>query len=63
VVGNGHADKEQVQMMVQRLLKLSGTPSPDAADALGLRDLPCARRDGTGRIGDQGFRVRGGRLV
>ena len=34
VVGNGHADKEQVQQMVQRLLKLSGIPGPDAADAL-----------------------------
>src|SRR5882724_1270087 len=34
VVGNGHAKKEQVQEMVQRLLKLSGSPSPDAADAL-----------------------------
>lgn len=34
VVGTGHARKEQVQEMVRRLLKLSGAPSPDAADAL-----------------------------
>jgi crossover junction endodeoxyribonuclease RuvC len=34
VVGNGHAQKRQVQDMVRRLLKLAGSPSPDAADAL-----------------------------
>ena len=34
VVGNGHAQKRQVQEMVRRLLKLTGAPSPDAADAL-----------------------------
>lgn len=36
VVGHGHAKKEQVQAMVQRLLTLPGLPGPDAADALGL---------------------------
>jgi crossover junction endodeoxyribonuclease RuvC len=36
VVGHGHAKKEQIQAMVQRLLKLPGLPGPDAADALGL---------------------------
>lgn len=35
VVGEGHAEKEQVQFMVKHLLGLSQTPSPDhAADAL-----------------------------
>jgi crossover junction endodeoxyribonuclease RuvC len=36
VVGYGRASKEQVQMMVQNLLHLTGKPSSDAADALGL---------------------------
>lgn len=35
VVGYGHAKKEQVQQMIQYLLKLPGLPGPDAADALG----------------------------
>ena len=34
VVGTGAADKAQVQHMVRVLLKLSGTPQEDAADAL-----------------------------
>ena len=34
VVGKGHAQKQQVQHMVKRLLSLPGDPSPDAADAL-----------------------------
>ena len=34
VTGQGGADKEQVQHMVQRLLKLPGLPQADAADAL-----------------------------
>jgi crossover junction endodeoxyribonuclease RuvC len=36
IVGNGHAKKEQVQHMVQRLLNLPSEPGKDAADALGL---------------------------
>ncbi|MCE9558700.1 MAG: crossover junction endodeoxyribonuclease RuvC [Armatimonadetes bacterium] len=47
VVGNGNADKKQVQFMVQRLLSLPEPPKPDdVADALaiaithGLRHLP-----------------------
>ena len=34
VVGAGKAHKTQVQMMVRKLLRLPGDPSPDAADAL-----------------------------
>jgi len=37
VVGYGKAEKEQVQMMVARLLRLEQTPQPaDAADALAI---------------------------
>jgi crossover junction endodeoxyribonuclease RuvC len=34
IVGTGAATKEQVQHMINRLLRLEGAPSPDAADAL-----------------------------
>lgn len=36
VVGKGSAEKEQVQDMVTRMLKLSATPQADAADALAI---------------------------
>ncbi|SEG01963.1 crossover junction endodeoxyribonuclease RuvC [Marinobacterium lutimaris] len=36
VVGNGGADKVQVQTMVAHLLKLPGRPQADAADALAI---------------------------
>jgi len=36
VVGTGAAQKEQVQLMVKQLLRLSGTLRPDAADALAI---------------------------
>jgi crossover junction endodeoxyribonuclease RuvC len=36
VVGQGGAQKEQVQMMVKKLLGLAGELGPDAADAIGL---------------------------
>lgn len=36
VVGNGGASKDQVQMMVQTLLKLQSCPQEDAADALAV---------------------------
>lgn len=36
VVGNGNADKEQIQSMVKMLLKLESTPQADAADALAI---------------------------
>ncbi len=63
VVGNGHAKKEQVQEMVQRLLRLSGTPSPDAADALACAICHAHAGMGLGALATKGFRVRGGRLV
>lgn len=36
VVGSGGADKAQVQHMVQHILKLTGKPQADAADALAV---------------------------
>lgn len=36
VVGHGQAGKEQMQQAVRALLKLSASPSPDAADALAI---------------------------
>lgn len=36
VVGSGGADKTQVQHMVQHILKLTGRPQADAADALAV---------------------------
>jgi len=36
VVGTGAAEKEQVQVMVKRLLGISGSLTPDAADALAI---------------------------
>lgn len=63
VVGNGHAEKEQVQAMVQRLLALSGVPSPDAADALACAICHAHGGLGLGTLATKGFRVRGGRLV
>lgn len=63
VVGNGHADKEQVQLMVQRLLKLSGTPSPDAADALACAICHAHGGLGLGRLITKGYSVKHGRLI
>ena len=36
IVGQGGAQKEQVQLMVRTMLKLQGELGPDAADAIGL---------------------------
>ena len=63
VVGNGHADKEQVQDMVRRLLALSGKPGADAADALACAICHAHGGMGLGALATAGFRVRGGRLV
>lgn len=70
VVGNGHAAKEQVQVMVQHLLKLSGPPSTDSADALACAIChahvgPLAEKlQASGALGKLGVtRLRGGRLT
>ena len=70
VVGQGKAQKSQVQAMVQRLLKLEGLPGTDAADALGV--AICHAHSGAGlatlaglapELAKKGLRVRGGRLI
>lgn len=70
VVGQGKAQKQQVQDMVQRLLKLSGTPTADAADALGVAITHAHNSDLLAILGaiapglaKKGLRVKGGRLV
>ena len=57
VVGKGSAAKSQVQEMVRRLLRLSGTPSPDAADA-----LACAICHAHGSVGVGALRGAGGSM-
>jgi len=63
VVGNGHAAKEQVQEMVQRLLKLDGAPQADAADALACAICHAHGGQGLGKLATAGYRVRNGRLI
>ena len=63
VVGNGHADKQQVQHMVRRLLALPGEPSADAADALACAICHAHGGQGLGALATAGYRVRNGRLV
>ena len=42
VTGNGHASKQQVQRMVQNLLKLKEVPEPlDVSDALAMAISYC----------------------
>ncbi len=63
VVGNGHAQKEQVQEMVKRLLNLPAAPKADSADALACAICHAHGGQGLGKLATAGFRVRGGRLV
>ena len=63
VVGAGKAGKEQVQMMVRRLLSLPGDPSPDAADALACAICHAHAGQGLGALSTKGRRMKNGRLV
>jgi crossover junction endodeoxyribonuclease RuvC len=56
VVGTGRATKEQVQHMVRVILRLPGTPSADAADALAIAICHV----NTSRFGEAGSPPRGG---
>jgi crossover junction endodeoxyribonuclease RuvC len=63
VVGNGHADKEQVQQMVRRLLNLAGIPGTDAADALACAICHAHGGQGMGALVTAGYRMKKGRLI
>jgi crossover junction endodeoxyribonuclease RuvC len=70
VVGQGKAQKEQVQDMVQRLLSLAGMPGTDAADALGVAichahsgDVLAALSALAPGMAKKGLRIKGGRLI
>ena len=63
VVGNGHADKIQVQHMVKRLLNLPAEPRADSADALACAICHAHGGLGLGGITTTGRRRRAGRMV
>jgi crossover junction endodeoxyribonuclease RuvC len=63
VVGNGHAQKEQVQEMVKRLLNLPAAPKSDSADALACAICHAHGGQGMGKLATAGYRVKGGRLI
>ena len=58
-MGNGHAQKRQVQEMVKRLLRLTGDPYPDSAVALAC--AICHAHVGEGYKGLAAGRRRRGR--
>ncbi|MBB5320754.1 crossover junction endodeoxyribonuclease RuvC [Marinobacter oulmenensis] len=62
VVGNGGADKAQVQHMVQALLKLARKPQADAADALAIALCHAHMNQSLARVAGSGGRVRSGRM-
>ena len=68
--GHGKAGKQQVQDMVQRLLKLPEPAGPDASDALACAICHAQAGNTLATLGTiapdlarKGLRVRGGRLV
>lgn len=63
VVGNGHADKTQVQHMVKRLLALSAEPRPDSADALACAICHAHGGMGLGGLVTTGRRRHAGRML
>jgi len=63
VVGNGHADKQQVMHMVKRLLNLPAEPRPDSADALACAICHAHGGMGLGGLVTATRRRRAGRMV
>lgn len=62
VVGQGRAQKLQVQAMVQRLLLLPGAPASDAADALACAICHAHGSTGMGMLVAGRHRLRAGRM-
>ncbi len=62
VVGNGHAVKEQVQMMVKKLLNLPALTSKDSADALACAICHANVSDALKHF-PSGTRMKGGRFL
>jgi|TARA_B110001469_G_scaffold127068_1_gene146546 crossover junction endodeoxyribonuclease RuvC len=62
VVGKGHATKNQVQSMIQRLLNLPSTPSSDSADALACGICHANISNSLSNFG-VGNRMKGGRII
>jgi len=63
VVGRGHAQKQQVQEMVRRLLNLPVPVKADSADALACAICHAHGGLGLGSFATGGYRVRRGRLA
>ena len=62
VVGKGHATKNQVQVMIQRLLNLPSIPSTDSADALACGICHANISNSLSNLG-VGNRMKGGRII
>ena len=62
VVGKGHADKNQVQLMVQKLLNLPSIASSDSSDALACGLCHANMNGNLTRLGF-GNRMKGGRIL
>ena len=63
VVGYGHAEKKQVQLMVQRLLGLDKVPPSDAADALACAICHAGTLKVTKKIDSRRLDLKKGRLI
>ena len=63
VVGNGHAQKEQVQEMVKRFLQLPSIPQADSADALACAMCHAHAYNQLQSMDALSYRIKKGRLV
>ena len=61
IVGQGGAQKDQVQMMVRNLLRLRGELGPDAADAIGLALCHAYSRDARRAVDAADYALQGAR--